>query len=71
MMMSLSIGEGSSYFSSVQRSSPFTTKGYSLPSSPFIRSAASSYFALQLFVVGRHGRVGDAELLCHGRVAPF
>ena len=43
MMMSLSIGEGSSYFSSVHRSSPLTTNGYSLPSSPFIRSAASSY----------------------------
>ena len=45
MMRLLSIGEGSSYFSSVQRSSPLTMMGYSLPSSPFIRSAASSYFA--------------------------
>ena len=37
-----SIGEGSLYRSSRQRSSPLITTGYSLPSSPFIRSAASS-----------------------------
>ena len=40
--MSLSIGDGSSYCSSRQRSSPFTTTGYALPSSARARSAAAS-----------------------------
>jgi hypothetical protein len=42
MIRSWSIGEGSSYFSSVQRSSPFTTNGHSFPSSARARSTASS-----------------------------
>ena len=70
-MRSVSIGEGSSYFSSRQRSSPLTIDRVVLAELCAGALGGGVVGRLQFLVVGRHGRVGDAELLGHREALPF
>ena len=71
MMMSVSIGDGSSYFSSRPALLAVDDERVLLAELALHPLGGLVVLRLQLLVVGRHGRVGDPELLCHGRVAPF